>query len=113
HFQQAAGQVRDDRSRPAKVRFRSRLDYHPFRLKDASPVVRLALAAAERAGWQATLRSTNGGLDANWLVRHRIPTVTFGAGQHNVHTVEEYVDLDEFAEGCRFALALATQPDPV
>jgi tripeptide aminopeptidase len=112
-FQTAAGQVRDDRGRPAKVRFRSRLDYHPFRLKEGSPVVQLAVCAAERAGWQADLRITNGGLDANWLVRHRIPTVTFGAGQHNVHTVEEFVDLDEFAEGCRFALALATQPDAV
>jgi len=49
------------------------------------------------------------GLDANWLVRHGIPTVTFGAGQNNVHTVDEYVNLDDYLEGCRFALALATQ----
>jgi tripeptide aminopeptidase len=34
--------------------------------------------------------------------------VTFGAGQNNPHTVDEYVDLDEFADGCRLALALAT-----
>jgi di/tripeptidase len=34
--------------------------------------------------------------------------VTIGAGQHNPHTPEEYVDLAEFREGCRMAVALAT-----
>jgi len=30
------------------------------------------------------------------------------AGQKEVHTVKEYVDLKEFANGCRLAVALAT-----
>jgi tripeptide aminopeptidase len=108
-FRKAAAAVKDDRGRGAKVRFEARRDYYPFRLKPGSPVVRQAQAAAGRAGWEATLRVTNGGLDANWTVRHKIPTITFGAGQNNVHTVEEYVDLTNFADGCRYALALATQ----
>ena len=106
-FSDAAGQVTDDRGRPAKVKFTSRLDYHPFRLKDDAPVVRHAVRAAESAGLSPTLKAGNGGLDANWLVRHKIPTVTFGAGQHDIHTTEEYVDVKEFVEGCRMALALA------
>jgi len=108
-LRKAAREVRDDRGRGAKVRFRSRRDYYPFHLRPASPVVRRAEAAVVRLGHQPTLRVTNGGLDANWLVRHGVPTVTFGAGQRNVHTVEEYVDLGDFANGCRMALALATQ----
>ena len=51
---------------------------------------------------------SNGGLDANWLDKHGVPTVTIGAGQYEIHTVKEYVDLPEFAEGCRLAVALAT-----
>jgi tripeptide aminopeptidase len=90
------------------VRFRSRLDYHPFRLAEDAPVVRQAQEAAQRAGLRPVLRVANGGLDANWLVRHGIPTVTFGAGQHNIHTTEEYVDLPLFLAGCRLALVLAT-----
>jgi tripeptide aminopeptidase len=70
-------------------------------------VVRHARAAAERAGLVANLRVGNGGLDANWVVRHKVPTVTFGAGQHNIHTIDEYVDVPMFLEGCRMALALA------
>jgi tripeptide aminopeptidase len=103
--------VRDHKGRGAKVRFKSRLDYYPFRIKPDAPVVKLAETAARQAGLKPNLRITNGGLDANWMVRHGIPTVTFGAGQRNVHTIEEYVDLSDYLDGCRFALALATSPD--
>jgi tripeptide aminopeptidase len=71
-------------------------------------VVKHALAAAKEAGFEPRLKIGNGGLDANWMVRHGVPTVTFGAGQHNIHTVDEYVDLPEFYQGCAMALALAT-----
>jgi tripeptide aminopeptidase len=106
-FREAARRVSDDRGRPARVKFRARRDYYPFRLKDDAPVVGHALAAARAAGMKPILRTTNGGLDANWLVRHGIPTITFGAGQRDVHTVEEHVDVRDFLGGCRLALALA------
>jgi tripeptide aminopeptidase len=106
-FEAAAKQVADHRGRHARVKFRTRRDYYPFRIKDSAPVVRHAQAAAERAGMTPILRTTNGGLDANWMVRHGIPTITFGAGQRDVHTVQEYVDLPDFLGGCRMALALA------
>jgi tripeptide aminopeptidase len=109
-FTHAAAQVKDDRGRSAKVKFTSRQDYHPFRLKDDAPVVKRALAAAARAGLAPGLRVGNGGLDANWLVRHKVPTVTFGAGQNEIHTTGEWVDVAEFLRGCRMAVALATQP---
>ena len=47
------------------------------------------------------VRSANGGLDANWMVRHGIPTVTFGAGQNEAHTIDEWIDLTEFEAGYR------------
>jgi tripeptide aminopeptidase len=108
-FARAAAEVTDDKGKPAKVKFSSRLDYYPFRLKDDAPVVKRALAAAVRAGLAPGLRVGNGGLDANWLVRHKVPTITFGAGQNEIHTTGEWVDLPEFLRGCRMAVALATQ----
>lgn len=107
-FQNAAKQVRDDRGRPGKVKFVSRLEYYPFRLNPEAPVVRSAIRAASAAGLQPVLRSSNGGLDANWFVRHGLQTVTCGAGQNNIHTVDEFVDIAEFLKGCRLAVALAT-----
>jgi len=110
-FRTAADKVRNDKGKCAKVQFHSRRDYDSFRIKETAPVVRRALAAGKRAGLQPVLRISNGGLDANWMVRHGIPTITFGAGQNNIHAIGEYVDLAEFEAGCRFALALATHPD--
>jgi tripeptide aminopeptidase len=108
-FRSSAAGVKDADGKCAKVRFRSRRDYYPFRLRPEAPVVRHALEAARWAGIDATTRVTNGGLDANWLVRHGIPTITFGAGQRNAHTVEEYVEISDFLTGCKLALALAVQ----
>jgi tripeptide aminopeptidase len=90
------------------VRFTSRADYHPFRMKEDEAVVRHALAAGKAAGLSPITRISNGGLDANWLVKHGVPTVTFGAGQNAIHTVKEWVDPGLFVEGCRMALACAT-----
>lgn len=108
-FKQAAKQVRDDKGKSAKVKFSTFRAYYPFRLKDHSPVVKAAQSVAEGLGWKPTLQIANGGLDANWLTRLGIPTITFGAGQHDVHTIKEYADLDEFLDGCAYAIALATQ----
>jgi tripeptide aminopeptidase len=107
-FRKAAKSVTNDAGKAAKVRFAARRDYYPFRLKDNSSVVRLAQDAARQVGWEPTLRVTNGGLDANWLVRHGIPTITCGGGQYNPHTVDEYADVDDFQDACRYLVALAT-----
>jgi tripeptide aminopeptidase len=107
-FENAAAQVKDEKGRTGKVKFASRLDYVPFRMKEDAPAVRRAAAAVRAIGREPNLRVTNGGLDANWMVKHGIPTVTFGAGQNEIHTVKEFVDLVEFESGCRLALAAAT-----
>ena len=90
------------------MKFTSRLDYLPFRLRDDAPVVARAAAAVRALGREPNPRVTNGGLDANWMVKHGIPTVTFGAGQNEIHTVNEWVDLDEFDVACQLAVELAT-----
>lgn len=108
-FAKAAARVKDHQGKKAKVKFTARRDYYPFRLKETTPVVKVARTAAHSLEWTPTLRITNGGLDANWMVRNGLPTITFGAGQNNVHTVEEFVNLDDYLDGCRYAVALATQ----
>lgn len=110
-FQNAAKKVTNADGKFAKVKFHSERDYFPFRLKENDPVVRHAIAASGDCGWKPVLRAVDGGLDANWMVRHGIPTVTFGAGQNQIHTINEFVDLKDFENGCRFAIALATRPE--
>ncbi len=107
-FTNAAKEVKDHTGRTGKVKFVSRLDYMPFRIKENSPVVKCALAAVKSLGLEPNMRVTNGGLDANWMAKHGLPAVTFGAGQNQIHTVNEWVDLNEFVKGCQLALTLAT-----
>ena len=90
------------------MKFTPRPDYAPFRLKETAPVVERAVAAVRSLGLEPNLRVTNGGLDANWMAKHGVPTVTFGAGQHDIHTVNEWIDLDEFEAAVALAYALAT-----
>lgn len=107
-FEKAGGEVKDSSGDTAKVKFTGKASYPPFNLEEDSAVVRHAKRAAESIGLTATCLFSNGGLDANWLVKHGVPTVTIGAGQYEIHTVNEYVDLPEYANGCRLAVALAT-----
>lgn len=107
-FTDAAAKVKDHEGKAGKVKFTSRQDYLPFRIKEDAPVVTRARAAVAALGRAPNIRVTNGGLDANWMVKHGIPTVTFGAGQNEIHTVKEFVDLIEFESGCRLAVELAT-----
>jgi len=110
-FTKAAAQVKDDKGETAQAKFEGRADYFPFRLTDDEPVVQHAKRAAESIGMKSTTVFSHGGLDANWFARHGVPTLTIGAGQHEIHTVKEFVDLAEFADGCRMAVALATVED--
>jgi tripeptide aminopeptidase len=107
-FAAAAAKLKDVNGETGKVKFTARTDYFPFRLKDGSPVALRAIDAIESLGRTANLRVANGGLDANWMVKHGIPTATFGAGQNDIHTVKEWIDLPEFEAGVRLAVTLAT-----
>lgn len=107
-FAKAQAEVKDAAGETAEVKFESIASYPPFTLAEDSPVVQHAKRAVESIGLKPTTLFSNGGLDANWLDKHGIPTVTFGAGQYEIHTIKEYVDLPEFAQGCRLAVALAT-----
>jgi tripeptide aminopeptidase len=107
-FRKAQAEIKDAGGATAEVTFAAAHAYPPFKLADDAPVVRHAKLAAETIGMKSTTVFSNGGLDANWLIKHGLPTVTIGAGQYEVHTVKEYVHLPEFAAGCRLALAMAT-----
>jgi tripeptide aminopeptidase len=107
-FRKAGAMVKDSGGDVADVKFSAQPSYPPFNLEKDATVVAHAKRSAESIGLKPTTVFSNGGLDANWFTKHGLPTVTIGAGQHDVHTVKEYIDLAEFANGCRLAVALAT-----
>lgn len=107
-FEKAAKKVTNAQGKSGRVKFKAETDYFPFRMKDNLPAVKRAIEAVTAVGGTPNVRAANGGLDANWMVRHGVPTVTFGAGQNEAHTVDEWINLDEYDRGCALAVQLAT-----
>ena len=107
-FQRAAKKVKSiDRVR-GKVKIEGRLDYESFRLPDDDPSVIAAERAVASLGLAPYRTISNGGLDANWMTVHGVPTVTLGCGQMDIHTVSEKLDIKAFEHACRIALRIAT-----
>jgi tripeptide aminopeptidase len=107
-FEKAAKRVKNSDGKSGRIKFKAETDYYPFRMKDSLPVVKRAAAAVSAVGGAPVIRAANGGLDANWMVRHGVPTVTFGAGQNEVHTIDEWINLNEYDRACALAVQLAT-----
>jgi tripeptide aminopeptidase len=110
-FAKAKGQVKDHEGQTAEVAFSHQTSYPPFKLAENSPIVKRATKALEMLGIEANPLFSNGGLDANWLDKHGIPTITIGAGQAEIHTIKEYVNLGEYEKGCRLGILMATMEE--
>ncbi|MCF7837143.1 MAG: M20/M25/M40 family metallo-hydrolase [Candidatus Marinimicrobia bacterium] len=107
-FEQAARELKNDAGESGSVAFEAFSDYRAFKLKMSEPVVKRFLKAAPQAGRKACTQVINAGLDANILNEKGIPTLTFDAGNHHAHDLNEYVDIARYLEACQLAIVLAT-----
>ncbi len=110
-FEKAGAEVKDSGGDTAVVKFTRTTSYPPFRLNEDEAVVKRADRALAILGITPNHVFSNGGLDANWLDKAGIPTVTISAGQAEIHTVKEYVNLPEYVIGCKIAVLAATLDD--
>lgn len=106
-FQRAAREVRNVCGEHGRVEIEGRLDYESFRLADDEPCVTAVERAISAVGLEPLRFISNGGLDANWMSAHGIPTATLGCGQMEIHTTSERLDLTAFDHACQIALRLA------
>jgi tripeptide aminopeptidase len=107
-FLRAAKEVKNVAGKCGKIKLDGQLDYDSFKMSTKEPCVQVASQAIQAIGQETTLAIANGGLDANWLFRHGIPTVSFGCGQLNQHMATEALDVKNYENACRIALLLAT-----
>lgn len=73
-------------------------DYHRMDISEDSLVVRLVKQAAKNLGKACEPLPTGGGCDANVFNRIGIECANLGTGMNNIHTVKEYLLLDDFYE---------------
>lgn len=107
-FEKAARELKTASGQRGSVNFEATLKYESFRIDPNEPVVQVAAAAVESIGLTPETRISNGGLDANWMTAHGIPTVSMGCGQAGIHTVDETLHIDSFLQACQIGLAIAT-----
>lgn len=108
-FEQAAQQLKNDAGECGFTDFTEKSDYRSFRLKKNDPVVQRFLQSAPKAGREAKTEIIHAGLDANILNEKGLPTVTLDAGNDHAHSLNECVHIPRYLEGCKLAVALATE----
>ncbi len=107
-FNAAVKSTKNAAGKTGSVSFESQHKYESFRIDPKSDLVQRASSAIQKVGRTSELKISNGGLDANWMFTHGLPTVTLGCGQSGIHTVNETLNVDEYLDACRIALLLAT-----
>ncbi len=97
-FQRAAARhtvARDGATVAGRVEETVTRDYPRMRLAQDLRIVQLISEAGRRLGRTISLRRTGGGLDANIFNERGITVATFGTGQHENHTLSEYLDIPQ------------------
>ena len=107
-FEKAARELKNAAGRRGSIEFESSLKYESFAMDENEECVQVAKAAVSTIGLKPETRISNGGLDANWMTRHGIPTVTLGCGQDGIHTVNETLHVESFLQACRVGICIAT-----
>lgn len=107
-FRRATKAVTSSDGKSGSVEIDVRHKYEAFKLSLDEPSVQAATAAVRACGLEPEPRISNGGLDANWMTSHGLPTVTLGCGQSGIHTVNETLNVEQYLQACRIGLMLAT-----
>lgn len=103
-FVAAAKKTKAKNGTAVRAEVARRVDYEAFRLDDKSDAVKRIASGIKSLDVKPAKAISNGGVDANWLNRHGIPTVTIGCGQRDVHTNQETLDIDDYLAACRIGL---------
>jgi tripeptide aminopeptidase len=92
----------------ASVEFTPGPVYDPCLSAEDSPIVRKAKKAVADLGMEPVLFRHAGGMDCCQIAAHGIPSIGIGMGEFQAHSADEWVDVSEFLNACKVAVALAT-----
>ncbi len=106
-FERAVRKVKSVEGARGSVEIDGFLDYDSFKLGAKEPCVQIASSVIRSLNHEPVPAIANGGLDANWITKHGVPTVSMGCGQLNAHMVTETLNLREYLTACDIGLAIA------
>lgn len=80
--------------------------YEAYELKMDAPVLKIGIEATERIGWEALLRVTGGGADANIFNEFGVQTTVLGCGMVNIHRHDEYVCISDMVKSAQLVVSI-------
>lgn len=83
--------------------------YDAYHIPDEAPVVRVALAASRKLGFEPTLRTTLGGSDANAYNVKGVPSIVVATGMDKIHTHEEFISRKDLVDLTRLCVEIALE----
>ncbi|NLT19689.1 MAG: M20/M25/M40 family metallo-hydrolase [Syntrophomonadaceae bacterium] len=90
----------------AQAQVKVKFLYPEIQLNVQDKVVVLAVKAAQSIGLEPVLTGTGGGSDASIINGHGIACVNLGIGMSNVHTIDEYIEVDDLVKDVELILAI-------
>jgi len=90
----------------AKAKVKIERKYYCYNLSPHNQVVKIAVKAAEDIGLQPLLCPSGGGSDANIFNKEGMPSVDLAVGMEKVHTVEEYILIEELKKSTEYILSI-------
>lgn len=79
----------------AKIDVRTERSYDRMDVGDDSFITKLVLKAVQNLGHKVKLHTTGGGCDANYFNKFGLSCANLGTGMYELHTVNEYLILEE------------------
>jgi len=87
--------VLDGKQLEAKVEVRTERSYDRMDVGDDSFITKLVLKAVQNLRHKVKLHTTGGGCDANYFNKFGLSCANLGTGMYEIHTVNEYLVLEE------------------
>lgn len=82
----------------AKLEFDIELKYKGFSLNENDEIVNVIKNACEKLGIESKLIASGGGSDTNIYNSKGVPSVNLAVGMSNVHTVDEYIAINDMVQ---------------
>jgi len=83
-------------------------EYAAYHWAEGAPIVVEAMAAVRRAGLTPSLRVSGGGSDSNTFNEKGLQCLNVAIGMKEIHTVNEYIAVDDLARTSRIAASFIT-----
>lgn len=80
--------------------------YSAYHITEDDPWFKVVLRAIKAAGLTPNVKSTGGGSDANILNAKGIKTLNLGIGNEEVHTVNEYIRVEDMVKAAELAVKI-------